>query len=34
MARIRVCGVCMKPVRECICDEDGPEPDEDGPEAA
>ena len=22
MARIRVCGVCFKPLRECICDED------------
>ena len=22
MARIRVCGECFKPVRECICDED------------
>ena len=22
MARIRVCGVCLKPVRECICDDE------------
>ncbi len=21
MARVRVCGVCLKPVRECICDD-------------
>lgn len=27
MARIRVCGVCLKPVRECLCD-DEPEPGE------
>jgi hypothetical protein len=26
MARIRVCGVCMKPVRECICDDEDQEP--------
>jgi len=32
MARVRVCGVCWKPVKECICDEDAPEPDE--PDAA
>ena len=29
MGRIRVCGQCMKPVAECICEDD-----EDGPEAA
>lgn len=33
MARVKVCGVCWKPVAECICD-DEPEPDGDGPEAA
>jgi DTW domain-containing protein YfiP len=22
MARVRVCGVCWKPVAECLCDED------------
>jgi len=22
MARVRVCGVCWKPVRECICDDE------------
>ena len=31
MARVKVCGVCWKPVAECICDD---EPDEGGPEAA
>lgn len=27
MARVRVCGVCWKPVAECICDDEprGPE---------
>ena len=29
MARVRVCGVCWKPVKECICDDDGPEDDRD-----
>lgn len=29
MARIKVCGVCWKPVRECIC-EDAPELGDDG----
>lgn len=37
MARVKVCGVCWKPLPECICD-DEPEftvtSDEDGPEAA
>ena len=23
MARIRVCGVCLQPVRDCLCDDDG-----------
>jgi hypothetical protein len=31
MARVKICGVCWKPVAECICDD---EPDGDGPEAA
>lgn len=22
MARVKVCGVCWKPVNECICDDD------------
>lgn len=31
MARIRVCGVCYKPVNECICGEEPDnEPDSDG----
>lgn len=25
MARIRLCGVCRKPVAECICDDDEPQ---------
>ncbi len=25
MARIRVCGVCLQPVRDCICEDDGPQ---------
>lgn len=33
MARIRVCGVCLKPVRECICDDEPGGP-EDGDDAA
>ena len=24
MARVKVCGVCWKPVNECICDDDEP----------
>lgn len=31
MARVRVCGVCMRPVADCICDD---EPEGDGNEAA
>ena len=31
MARVKICGVCWKPVAECICDD---EPDSEGPEAA
>lgn len=26
MARIRVCGVCWKPVAECICDDEPEDP--------
>jgi hypothetical protein len=22
MARVRICGVCLKPVAECICDDE------------
>jgi hypothetical protein len=33
MARVKVCGVCWKPVAECICD-DEPERSGPGPEAA
>ncbi len=29
MARVKVCAQCLKPLNECICDDD-----EDGPEAA
>lgn len=29
MARVRVCGVCLKPVRECICEDEEPEGSED-----
>lgn len=25
MARVKICGECMKPLAECICDEDEPE---------
>jgi hypothetical protein len=31
MARVRVCAVCLKPVADCICDDD---PGDDGDEAA
>ena len=27
MARVKVCGVCWKPVKECICDDDSEAPD-------
>jgi len=29
MARVRCCGVCRKPVRECICDDEPEAPQED-----
>lgn len=29
MARVRVCGVCWKPVKECICEDETPEPEAD-----
>jgi hypothetical protein len=25
MARVKICGVCWKPVAECICEDDEPE---------
>jgi hypothetical protein len=31
MARVKVCGVCWKPVAECICDD---EPEDDGKDCA
>lgn len=31
MARVKVCSRCLRPIAECVCDDD---PDEDGPEAA
>ena len=31
MARVKVCAECLKPLRECICDD---EPDDDGKDCA
>jgi DTW domain-containing protein YfiP len=32
MARVKVCGACLKPLRECICDDEKPGEPQDGSE--